>query len=118
LQRVNSIAETRRARNVLRRSVKFAWDARRRAVPQSLAIGITDEHILHYYTRRLWQWRAEAGSENFWAEWLGRKAFAAGGNALWNNIVTSADEQLGQMKERSVVHQVDRDDIGRGLSRE
>jgi acyl-CoA dehydrogenase len=53
------------------------------------AIGITDEHSLHFYSRRLWQWRSEAGSEHAWAEWLGRKALAAGGDALWGGIVGS-----------------------------
>ena len=47
------------------------------------AIGVTDEHVLHNLTRRLWQWRSEAGSEHFWAEWLGRPLIAAGGAALW-----------------------------------
>jgi acyl-CoA dehydrogenase len=51
------------------------------------AIGITDEHILHSHTRRLWQWRAEAGSETFWAEWLGGRALAEGGASLWSGIV-------------------------------
>ena len=50
------------------------------------AIGVTDEHALHDLTRRLWQWRSEAGSEHFWAEWLGRPLIAAGGAALWPAI--------------------------------
>lgn len=50
------------------------------------AIGVTDEHLLHDLTRRLWQWRSEAGSEHFWAEWLGRPLIAAGGSALWPAI--------------------------------
>ncbi len=50
------------------------------------AIGVTDEHILHHYTRRLWQWRTEAGSDPWWAERLGRRALAAGGAALWPAI--------------------------------
>lgn len=37
------------------------------------AIGITDEHMLHYHTRRLWQWRRDHGSDALWAEWLGRE---------------------------------------------
>jgi len=47
------------------------------------AIGVTEEHELHYYTRRLWQWRAEGGSEHWWSERLGRQVLAAGGAALW-----------------------------------
>ncbi|MDB5988071.1 MAG: acyl-CoA dehydrogenase [Nevskia sp.] len=52
------------------------------------AIGTTDEHILHYHTRRLWQWRDEAGSEAWWAEWLGHRLLAAGGAELWSGIVS------------------------------
>lgn len=51
------------------------------------AIGFTDEHILHYYSRRLWQWRDEAGSEHWWAERLGRQLLANDGQALWESIV-------------------------------
>jgi acyl-CoA dehydrogenase len=47
------------------------------------AIGVTEEHELHYYTRRLWQWRAEGGSEQMWSERLGNRILAAGGAALW-----------------------------------
>ena len=50
------------------------------------AIGFTDEHSLHYLTRRLWQWRCDAGSEFWWSERLGQKAIAAGGDALWPSI--------------------------------
>lgn len=54
------------------------------------AIGVTDEHQLHYYTRRLWQWRGEAGSEHAWSEWLGQRALAAGGAALWPTLAAHA----------------------------
>ena len=50
------------------------------------AIGFTDEHSLHYLTRRLWQWRCDAGSEFWWSEQLGQKAIAAGGDGLWPSI--------------------------------
>jgi acyl-CoA dehydrogenase len=50
------------------------------------AIGFTDEHSLHYLTRRLWQWRCDAGSEFWWSERLGKKAIAAGGDGLWPSI--------------------------------
>jgi len=50
------------------------------------AIGFTDEHRLHYLTRRLWQWRCDAGSEFWWSERLGRKAIAEGGDGLWPSI--------------------------------
>lgn len=50
------------------------------------AIGITDEHELHYFTRRLWQWRAEAGSERYWSEQLGQRVLKAGADQLWPSL--------------------------------
>ena len=47
------------------------------------AIGFTEEHSLHYLTRRLWSWRDEFGDEAYWAELLGRRIAAAGGAGLW-----------------------------------
>jgi acyl-CoA dehydrogenase len=50
------------------------------------AIGVTDEHSLHYYTRRLWQWRSDAGSEQWWAERIGFQVLDAGSAALWPRL--------------------------------
>ena len=50
------------------------------------AIGITKEHSLHFATRRLWSWRAEFGSESYWAEQLGRVACAAGAEKYWASV--------------------------------
>ncbi len=50
------------------------------------AIGITKEHSLHFATRRLYSWRAEFGSESFWAEKLGRAACSAGADAYWPSV--------------------------------
>lgn len=50
------------------------------------AIGITDEHELHYFTRRLWQWRAEAGNERYWSQQLGNQVLAAGSEQLWASL--------------------------------
>ncbi len=47
------------------------------------AIGFTDEHQLRHFTRRLWSWRDEFGSERYWAETLGRLAAEAGPDGLW-----------------------------------
>uniref|UniRef100_UPI0019532B43 acyl-CoA dehydrogenase family protein n=1 Tax=Enterobacter hormaechei TaxID=158836 RepID=UPI0019532B43 len=47
------------------------------------AIGVTDEHMLHHFTRRLWLWRLEFGAEAWWAEELGARVLAAGGDELW-----------------------------------
>jgi acyl-CoA dehydrogenase len=51
------------------------------------AIGFTYEHRLHFATRRLWSWRAEFGSETYWAEALGRDLAGKGAQALWPNMV-------------------------------
>ena len=50
------------------------------------AIGFTEEHVLHRYTRRLWSWRDDFGAESRWAEALGRMAAAAGADALWPTL--------------------------------
>lgn len=47
------------------------------------AIGFTQEHPLHFTTRRLWSWREEYGHEPLWQERIGRLVCAAGGEALW-----------------------------------
>jgi acyl-CoA dehydrogenase len=51
------------------------------------AMGVTDEHSLHFFTRRLWQWRDEGESEHWWAERLGRYVVSAGSAALWPNLI-------------------------------
>ena len=52
------------------------------------AIGYTDEHRLQYWTRRLWAWRDEHGSEHEWAATLGRSMAVAGADALWPIVTT------------------------------
>ena len=47
------------------------------------AIGFTQEHVLHRYTRRLWAWRDDFGSESQWAVKLGQLVAAKGADALW-----------------------------------
>ena len=56
------------------------------------AIGITEDHELHHFTRRLWAWREEGGTERFWAAEIGRAALARGGANLWPDI-TARDAQ-------------------------
>jgi acyl-CoA dehydrogenase len=46
------------------------------------AMGFTHEHILHHYTRRLWVWRRDFGSETFWGEKIGAAYAKAGPQAL------------------------------------
>ena len=50
------------------------------------AIGFTYDHILNFLTRRLWCWRAEYGSDNHWAEQLGRRAAGRGPDMLWSDL--------------------------------
>ena len=52
------------------------------------AIGFTHEHTLGFYTRRLWSWRAEFGSDAWWNAELGRQAMAAGTAKFWPSLVS------------------------------
>lgn len=52
------------------------------------AIGFTQEHRLHEFTRRLWGWRDEFGREAEWARELGRHLAAAGPDGLWPALTT------------------------------
>lgn len=47
------------------------------------AIGFTREYRLQDYTRRLWTWRDESGTESEWSQALGRRIIAAGAERLW-----------------------------------
>lgn len=47
------------------------------------AMGFTQEHRLHLYTRRLWSWRDDYGTELEWNALLGRHALELGGAGLW-----------------------------------
>jgi len=53
------------------------------------AIGFTQEHRLHYWTRRLWSWRDEFGNEAWWARRLGGAVAAAGADRLWTGITAA-----------------------------
>lgn len=50
------------------------------------AIGITAEHPLHLLTQRLWAWRSEYGSATYWAQQIGRAAFAGKSTGYWPMI--------------------------------
>jgi acyl-CoA dehydrogenase len=52
------------------------------------AIGYTDEHRLQFWTRRLWAWRDDFGTETQWAAVIGRAFAAQGGDALWPTITS------------------------------
>ena len=53
------------------------------------AMGFTHEHILHHYTRRLWVWRRDFGSETYWGEKIGSAYAKAGPQALWQGLSAS-----------------------------
>jgi acyl-CoA dehydrogenase len=48
------------------------------------AIGITREHSLHHFTRRLWAWRDDPVPERSWQRRLGRRAAVLGPDGLWD----------------------------------
>ncbi len=52
------------------------------------AIGMTQEYVLHHFTRRLWAWRQEWGSGRYWSGLVGRQVAAAGADALWPRVAT------------------------------
>ncbi|MEM7536994.1 MAG: acyl-CoA dehydrogenase family protein [Chloroflexota bacterium] len=47
------------------------------------AMGYTYEYPLHFFTKRLWAWRDEFGSETEWAQWLGEHVVQMGADDLW-----------------------------------
>jgi acyl-CoA dehydrogenase len=53
------------------------------------AIGFTQEHSLHYSTRRLWSWRDEFGNEAEWSRRLGIRVAKAGADGLWTMITAA-----------------------------
>ncbi|NUT16065.1 MAG: acyl-CoA/acyl-ACP dehydrogenase [Cupriavidus sp.] len=50
------------------------------------AIGFTYEYPLNFATRRLWAWRAEAGTSTEWAERLGEAFIQAGSEQFWPHL--------------------------------
>ncbi|WP_291409755.1 acyl-CoA dehydrogenase family protein [Actinophytocola sp.] len=60
-----------------------AGDISRKAHQVHGAIGVTREHGLHRYTRRLWAWRDELGSEDRHVGVLGNAVAEGGEEALW-----------------------------------
>jgi alkylation response protein AidB-like acyl-CoA dehydrogenase len=59
------------------------------------AIGFTDEHSLHLKTRRLWAWRAEYGSQNYWSQRLGQSVCESGSSALWPMLTQTSIRKRG-----------------------
>jgi acyl-CoA dehydrogenase len=58
------------------------------------AIGITEEHSLHYFTSRLWCWRNEFGGETEWSREISKYVRIHGGvNHLWS-LMTEINEEI------------------------
>jgi acyl-CoA dehydrogenase len=51
------------------------------------AIGMTREHDLHRYTRRLWAWRDEYGSDRYWARRAGADLIPSTTGDPWHDLV-------------------------------
>lgn len=54
------------------------------------AIGVTEELGLHHLTRRLWQWRDDYGSEQFWYAELGERALAGKTDRFWSTLLAAS----------------------------
>lgn len=52
------------------------------------AIGFTAEHVLQRFSRAMWGWRDDFGSEAIWAVALGEAVASAGAHALWPLLTT------------------------------
>ena len=53
------------------------------------AIGYTQEFALHHFTKRIWSWRDEFGTELDWTRELGRAALSAPRDTFWHFITDS-----------------------------
>lgn len=54
------------------------------------AIGVTHEHSLHHYTRRLWAWRDEGYTSLYWKQQLAEKLLQSTGD-LWSIMTQTND---------------------------
>lgn len=55
------------------------------------AIGFTEEHDLHRFTKRLWSWRDECGNEAYWSRALGEQILAGDSRqTLWRTVAPAA----------------------------
>ncbi len=57
------------------------------------AMGMTQEYPLHHFSRRLWSWRKEYGSDAHWSAVLGEMATSAGADGLYP-LITSGTAAL------------------------
>ena len=54
------------------------------------AIGFTAEHDLNHFTKRLWAWRDEFGSERDWGQALGQAALASDSGNFWTFVTETS----------------------------
>ena len=52
------------------------------------AIGFTNEYVLQRFSRRVWGWRDDFGSESVWANALGEQVIRNGADSLWPMLTT------------------------------
>ena len=53
------------------------------------AIGTTYEHQLHQFTRRLWAWRDEGASSDYWRQRIATELLENSGASLWAYLTDS-----------------------------
>lgn len=58
------------------------------------AMGMTQEYPLHHFSRRLWSWRKEYGSDAHWSTVLGQMATNVGADGLYP-LITTGTPALG-----------------------
>lgn len=54
------------------------------------AMGVTYEHDLQLFTRRIWAWRDEHGGEASWARTIGTRLVSAGADGAWDIVAGGA----------------------------
>ena len=54
------------------------------------AIGVTAEHDLQLFTRRLWTWRLDFGSEVYWTRAIGSRVLGGKDRSAWEHIVNAS----------------------------
>ena len=52
------------------------------------AIGVTHEHSLHQYSRRLWSWREEGAEESAWSKYIVDDLLNSDQDSLWSYLTS------------------------------
>lgn len=53
------------------------------------AIGYTSEHRLHLYTKAVWKWRDEFGTQAWWTQLVGRMVLEKGRDSFWPAVTAA-----------------------------